>query len=84
MDYLACVVWLEPVTRGDVLFRERIISTRISLAGSCKGLCIQLGLRELLGIELSILVLVQSIELRRHEVHPLLLGDFPIFVGIHQ
>ena len=40
-------------------------------------------LRELLDVQLPFLVLIQTVELRFHKLHPLLLRDFAAIVGIH-
>jgi hypothetical protein len=43
----------------------------------------QLRLRWFLDIQLSVLGLIQSVELRFHKRHPLLLRDLAVLVGIH-
>ena len=44
----------------------------------------QLRLREFLDVELAILFHIEPVELRFHEAHPLMLGDFAGFAGINQ
>jgi len=44
----------------------------------------QVGLGELLGVELALVGFVEALELGVHVVHEGLLGDHAIFVGVHQ
>ena len=38
----------------------------------------------MVGVQISALVLIRSVELRCHNVHPLLFGDFAVLVSIHK
>jgi hypothetical protein len=44
----------------------------------------QLRLRKFLDVQQTVLTLIQSVELRFHKLHPFLLGDLAVLVGIHK
>lgn len=55
-----------------------------SLAHACEVAYTQSRLRQFLEVQLSVLALVQSVELRSHKPHPLLLGDLALLIRVYE
>ena len=60
------------------------VAIRELLAHASEVAHAQLRLREFLDVEFAVLFYIEPVELRFHETHPLMLGDFAGFAGINQ
>src|ERR1700680_2834458 len=70
--------WTIPCCPSKDSSTQRLLSCTSEVAYT------QFRLRQFLDLQLPCLALIESFELRFHELHPLLLGDFAVLVGIHE